>query len=195
MDLNEAKQILNDSGYIMEAVKNEKEMLEIPVCRKGNNVVFWRVWTKVDLDKDEHVIDMKHIYFGHPDKYISGRFDADDGAVPDSATRSPSAAAAYIAKDGEWGSATAEDFKKALADGMKRLNDNRIDDRKRRSKSTVTMQFKEEFDALLKKYGAVVKGSCWSSYDPAQGNVWIEIENGDNFDLMDLDDHGEYKGD
>ena len=195
MHLNEAKQILNDSGYIMEAVKNEKEMLEIPVCRKGNNVVFWRVWTKVDLDKDEHVIDMKHIYFGHPDKYISGRFDADDGAVPDSATRSPSAAAAYIAKDGEWGSATAEDFKKALADGMKRLNDNRIDDRKRRSKSTVTMQFKEEFDALLKKYGAVVKGSCWSSYDPAQGNVWIEIENGDNFDLMDLDDHGEYKGD
>jgi hypothetical protein len=195
MDLNEAKQILNDSGYIMEAVKNEKEMLEIPVCRKGNNVVFWRVWTKVDLDKDEHVIDMKHIYFGHPDKYISGKFDADDGAVPDSATRSPSAAAAYIAKDGEWGSATAEDFKKALSDGMKRLNDNRIDDRKRRSKSTVTMQFKEEFDALLKKYGAVVKGSCWSSYDPAQGNVWIEIENGDNFDLMDLDDHGEYKGD
>ena len=195
MHLNEAKQILNDSGYIMEAVKNEKEMLEIPVCRKGNNVVFWRVWTKVDLDKDEHVIDSKRIYFGHPDKYISGRFDADDGAVPDSATRSPSAAAAYIAKDGEWGSATAEDFKKALADGMKRLNDNRIDDRKRRSKSTVTMQFKEEFDALLKKYGAVVKGSCWSSYDPAQGNVWIEIENGDNFDLMDLDDHGEYKGD
>jgi hypothetical protein len=193
MRLDEAKQILNDSGYIMEAVKNEKETLEIPVCRKGNNVVFWRVWTKVDLDKDEHVIDMKHIYFGHPDKYISGRFDADDGAVPDSATRSPSAAAAYIAKDGEWGSVTAEDFKKALADGMKRLNDNRIDDRKRRAKATVTNQFKEEFDALLKKYGAKVKGSCWSAYDPAQGNVWVEIEGGDDLDLMDLDDHGEYK--
>lgn len=193
MELNEALEKLKQAGIIAEAVKNEKEMLEIPVCRKGNNVVFWRVWTKVDLDKDEHVIDMKQIYFGHPDKYISGRFDAEDGAVPDSATRSPSAAAAYIAKDGEWGSATAEDFKKALEDRMKHLNDNRIADRKRRAKATVTNQFKEEFDALLKKYGAKVKGSCWSAYDPAQGNVWVEIEGGDDLDLMDLDDHGEYK--
>lgn len=193
MELNEALKTLGNAGFITEAVKNEKEMLEIPVCRKGNNVVFWRVWTKVDLDKDEHVIDSKRIYFGHPDKYISGRFETDDGAVPDSATRSPSAAAAYITKDGEWGSATAEDFKKALADAMKRLNDNRTANRKRRETATVTNQFKQEFDALLKKYGAKVKGSCWSAYDPAQGNVWIEIEGGDDLDLMDLDDHGEYK--
>jgi len=59
--------------------------------------------------------------------------------------------------------------------------------------ATVTNQFKQEFDALLKKYGAKVKGSCWSAYDPAQGNVWVEIEGGDDLDLMDLDDHGEYK--
>ena len=193
MELNEALEKLKQAGIIAEAVKNEKEMLEIPVCRKGNNVVFWRVWTKVDLDKDEHVIDSKRIYFGHPDKYISGRFDAEEGAVPDSATRSPSAAASYIAKDGEWGSATADDFKKALEDRMKQLNNNRIDDRKRRAKATVTNQFKQEFDALLKKYGATVKGWCWSEYDPAQGNVWVEIEGGDDLDLMDLDNHGEYK--
>lgn len=195
MKLDEAKQILKDSGYIMEAVKNETETLEIPVCRKDNNIVFWRIKAKVDLDKDEYVIADKYICFGHPDRLINGKYNNNryNEGVPESATRSPSSAVAYISKHPEWGSATIEDFKKALEERMKRLNDNRIDDRKRRAKATVTKQFKQEFDALLKKYGAKVKGSCWSDYDPAQGNVWVEIEGGDDLDLMDLDDHGEYK--
>ena len=194
MKLDEAKELLKKAGCLVEAVKNETETLDIPVCRKDNNVVFWHIKAKVDLDKDEYVIVDKYICFGHPNKFINGKYDNNrhNEGVPESATRSPSSAVAYISKHPEWGSATAENFKKALADGMKRLNDNRIDNRKRREKAAITNQFKEEFDALLKKYGAKVKGSCWSAYDPAQGNVWVEIEGGDDLDLMDLDDHGEY---
>lgn len=193
MEIEKALDVLNRENLVVEAVKNESRMIEIPVSRNGNNVVFWRVKTKVDLDRDEIVIDWKSIHFGHPDRFISGSYESDENGIPDSAKRTPSSAASYIAKHPEWGSATAEDFKIDLERKIKSLNADRIDDRNRLAKSSVTRNFKSELDALLKKYGATVKGNCWSAYDPARGEVWIEMKDGDNLDLIDLDEDGEYK--
>lgn len=199
MNLNEAKKILNNRGYVCEALKNEYKWIEIPVIYgEGGRGVLWNVKIKLDVDADKLVIDYKNIFFGKREDYVHSiwRNVRRDEHVPESATRSPSAAVAYIKKNPIWCNGKTEDvtierFNKALEEKLKDLNNVRDKSIENRKKETVKNQFKDELVALLKKYDCKIGANCGSEYDPAYGSVWVEFKDGDLM-LIDMESDKNY---